>query len=85
MATLTLRNVPEELYERLKAQATMNRRSLNQEAIAILERNVAKRPRTPEEQAELFARLAADGQRDRLAGVWLDAESVKEMINGGRR
>ena len=85
MATLTLRNVPDELYERLKAQATMNRRSLNQEAIAILELNVAKRPRTPEEQAELLARLAANGERDRLAGVWLDAEGVKEMINEGRR
>lgn len=36
MATLTLKNVPDELYERLKAQAAAHRRSLNQEAIEIL-------------------------------------------------
>lgn len=36
MATLTIRNVPDDLYERLKALAKRNRRSLNQEAIQRL-------------------------------------------------
>ena len=36
MATLTLKNVPDELYARLKAQAAAHRRSLNQEAIEVL-------------------------------------------------
>ena len=36
MATLTLKNVPDELYQRLKAQAAAHRRSLNQEAIELL-------------------------------------------------
>lgn len=38
MATLTLRNVPDELYAALKESAKRNRRSLNQEAIAELAR-----------------------------------------------
>ena len=39
MATLTIRNIPDEVHERLKAQAKRNRRSLNQEVIAeLLER-----------------------------------------------
>ncbi len=37
MATLTLKNVPEELVEQLKEEAKQNRRSLNQEAIFRLE------------------------------------------------
>lgn len=37
MATLTLKNVPEELVEQLKGEAKQNRRSLNQEAIFRLE------------------------------------------------
>jgi plasmid stability protein len=37
MATLTLKNVPDSLYARLKLAAARNRRSLNQEAIAQLE------------------------------------------------
>jgi plasmid stability protein len=34
---LTLRNVPDALYERLKAAAAAHRRSLNSEAIVCLE------------------------------------------------
>ena len=35
--TLTLKNVPDEVYERLKASADTHRRSLNSEAIMCLE------------------------------------------------
>jgi plasmid stability protein len=35
--TLTLKNIPDEVYERLKASALGNRRSLNSEAIVCLE------------------------------------------------
>ena len=37
MATLTLRNVPDDLVTRLKARAKRHRRSLNNETIAALE------------------------------------------------
>jgi len=35
--TLTLKNIPDELYERLRASAERHRRSLNGEAIVCLE------------------------------------------------
>jgi antitoxin FitA len=35
--TLTLKNIPDEVYERLKASAEQNRRSMNSEAIVCLE------------------------------------------------
>jgi antitoxin FitA len=35
--TLTLKNIPDEVYERLKSAAQMHRRSLNSEAIVCLE------------------------------------------------
>ena len=38
MATLTLKNVPDDLYTRLKQRAGDNRRSINNEAIVCLER-----------------------------------------------
>ena len=37
MATITLKNLPDELHERLKKRAAQNRRSLNSEVIACLE------------------------------------------------
>ena len=35
--TLTLKNIPDEVYKRLKAAAESHRRSLNSEAIVCLE------------------------------------------------
>jgi len=35
--TLTLKNIPDEVYARLKASAEMHRRSMNSEAIVCLE------------------------------------------------
>jgi plasmid stability protein len=35
--TLTLKNIPDEIYERLRQSADLHRRSLNSEAIVCLE------------------------------------------------
>jgi plasmid stability protein len=45
MATLTLKNVPDELILRLKAEARQNRRSVNQETLARLEVSLLTTPR----------------------------------------
>jgi plasmid stability protein len=57
MATLTLKNVPEELVGQLKAEAKQNRRSLNQEALSRLEGSVALRRRSAEEVVADLRRL----------------------------
>ena len=44
MAALTLKGIPEEVMERLRALADQERRSLNQQAILLLERAVAEQP-----------------------------------------
>lgn len=41
MPTLTIKGLPDPIYERLKAQAEANRRSLNGEIIVCLERAVS--------------------------------------------
>jgi plasmid stability protein len=41
MATLTIKNIPDELYEKLKKSAEVNRRSINSEIITCIERTVA--------------------------------------------
>jgi predicted transcriptional regulator len=44
MAAITLKGIPEDLKERLEAIAERERRSLNQQAILLLERAVAEEP-----------------------------------------
>lgn len=53
MATLTLRNVPDDLVARLKARAKRHRRSLNNETIAALElADAAASGATPQHEPE---------------------------------
>jgi antitoxin FitA len=60
MATLTIKNVPEPLDERLKKQAALHRRSLNHEVIVCLE-TVAQA--TPLDAESLLARARAARRR----------------------
>jgi plasmid stability protein len=39
MATMTVKNIPDSVYRKLKRQAVNHHRSLNQEVIACLERS----------------------------------------------
>jgi len=48
--TLTLKNIPDAVYERLKAAAEMHRRSLNSEAIVCLEAVLIPARPTPGER-----------------------------------
>jgi predicted transcriptional regulator len=44
MAAITLKGIPEDLKERIQELADRERRSLNQQAIYLLERAVAEEP-----------------------------------------
>ena len=44
MPTLTIKNIPEDLYERLKLSAAEDRRSMNRQVIVCLERALQTSP-----------------------------------------
>jgi len=48
MPTITVKNVPTDLYERLKQSAKANRRSISSEVIVCIERAVRSRKIHPE-------------------------------------
>jgi antitoxin FitA len=48
MATITVKNIPADLYENLKAAAVSNRRSINREIIMCIERTVLSQRISPE-------------------------------------
>ncbi len=56
MATITLKNIPEDLHQRLRESAARHHRSLNREIIAQLEASLTERSR---ETDELLAELEA--------------------------
>lgn len=63
----TLKNIPDDIYEKLKIRAERNRRSINGEIIAILGETVMARRRSA---AEILAR--ADELRSHTRGFLTD-------------
>lgn len=57
MATLTIKNIPNRLYGRLKQNAKRHRRSVNSEVIVYLERVLTQPAVDPEEFLERALRL----------------------------
>lgn len=79
MATLTIKNLPDDLYRRLKLSAQENRRSLNMEAIVWLEKaQQLNRPPT-----EVILAKAAK-LREMTAHYVTNEEEIEAWINEGR-
>ncbi|MFM9903163.1 MAG: FitA-like ribbon-helix-helix domain-containing protein [Pyrinomonadaceae bacterium] len=79
MATLTIRNVPSELYDALTKQAKRRHRSLNSEAIFQLESVLAKREMDVETELDEIRRF-----REKLKDVYVTEEEINREKNRGR-
>ena len=79
MATVTVKNIPDELYKRLKAVAEINRRSINSEIIVCIENAVTSRRINPDEVLENARRL-----RQLTAGHRISDEEFNQAKAKGR-
>lgn len=78
MATMTLKNVPDELYEQLKRSAERHRRSINKEAITCLERALGGRA----DAAELLEEIRA--ARAQMRNVYVTDDDLRAARDEGR-
>jgi len=79
MATMTIKNIPDDLYEELKRRAAANRRSINNEVIVLIERafrSLRPGPEEFQEQARILRELTAHYE--------LSDEELNEWKNKGR-
>lgn len=79
MATITVKGVPEALYERLKAEARAHRRSINGELIHCLETVLMPRKITAEERLARIRSL-----RPRFDPDAVSVEDVLAVVDEGR-
>lgn len=79
MATITIKNIPDGLYEQLKEAAAANRRSINSEVIHLIEQAVTGRQLAPE---AFIARARL--LRERTAGYHLTNETLWGARTEGR-
>lgn len=78
--SLTLKNIPDVLYERLKAAAELNRRSLNSEAIVCLESVLLSNRVTPGDRLARARELRAS-----LPPVQFTAKDIDTAKRAGRK
>lgn len=80
MATLTIKNLPDSLYARLKELAAEHRRSINSEAILAVERAViGEKARDPQ---QILAELRS--ARSRMGQVFVTDSSLQKARTTGR-
>ncbi len=79
MASITLKNVPDDLYERLKAAARAHHRSINSELIHCLEVVLQPHPISTEERLERLRRIRPD-----IPPTSVSPEEIQRAIDDGR-
>ncbi|MGF1671787.1 MAG: Arc family DNA-binding protein [Balneolaceae bacterium] len=78
MPSITVKNIPDSIYNKLKKQAEAQHRSMNSEIIACLERSVDPR-RVSSDEILYQARM----MRKKVRGS-VSAEEIQDAIDQGR-
>ncbi|MCX8049883.1 MAG: Arc family DNA-binding protein [Methylohalobius sp.] len=78
-ATITLKNIPDDLYQRLKEAAQAHHRSLNSEVIACLEQVLLPTRLTADERLARARQL-----RSRLKPSQFKVDEITQAIDRGR-
>jgi plasmid stability protein len=79
MPTITVKNIPLELYERLKQTAKVNRRSINSEIIMCIERAMNTQQVRPQEIIANARRL-----REKTASYLIGDDEFTRLKSEGR-
>ena len=79
MPALTIKNIPELLYQQLKNAAELHRRSINSEVIVCLEKTLAATKITPADRLSRIEQLRA-GIKTNI----ITAEDIELAINSER-
>ena len=79
MATVTFKNIPDDLYEQLKQAANAHHRSVNSELIHCLEKTYKPTRLSATELANRAGEL-----RLRVAATQLDIDEITSAKNQGR-
>ena len=79
MASITIKNIPEELYEKLRFAATLNRRSINSEMINCLEKVLMPQKMTISERLQ-----RAKWIRSKIDHENINPDDISKAISEGR-
>jgi len=79
MPAITIKNIPEELYEALKSTAENHHRSINSEVIVRLKQALLPQLMTPQDKLVNIQRLRAQ-----ITPKMISTDDIEDAINEGR-
>ena len=79
MPALTIKNIPDTIYEQLKTAAELHRRSINSEVLIYLERALLATKISPTERLSRIEQLRANIKFNNIT-----PEDIEQAINSGR-
>ena len=79
MPAITIKNIPEELYEALKSTAENHHRSINSEVIVRLKQALLPQLMTPQDKLANIQRLRAQ-----ITPNVISVDEIDDAINEGR-
>lgn len=79
MPALTIKNIPDDLYEQLKLKAELHRRSINSEVLVYLEQVLQPNKIKPTERLNRIERLRATIKPNQIT-----PQDIDQAINSGR-
>lgn len=79
MPALTIKNIPDDLYEQLKLKAELHRRSINSEVLVYLEQELRPHKILPTERLNRIEQLRATIKPNQIT-----PQDIDQAINSGR-
>ena len=79
MPALTIKNIPDDLYEQLKLKAELHRRSINSEVLVYLEQVLRPNKILPTERLKRIEQLRATIKQNQIS-----PQDIDQAINSGR-
>ncbi|MEY3759756.1 MAG: hypothetical protein RIR39_1247 [Pseudomonadota bacterium] len=79
MPALTIKNIPDTIYQQLKTAAELHRRSINSEVLIYLERSLMATKTNPTERLSRIEQLRASIKPNSIT-----PEDIEQAINSGR-
>ncbi len=79
MPALTIKNIPESLFEQLKSAAEQHRRSINSEVLICIEQALIAKKSDPSERLKRIEQLRAS-----ISANSISLDNIDQAIDNGR-
>jgi plasmid stability protein len=80
MANITVRNIPDDIFKTIKTMSVLEKRSVNNEILIILEKGISKEIEDIHSAKRKISKKAQVQLWHVLAGRWEDNRSTDEII-----